>query len=124
MDRKAREGLYVFVTYTVSRHFLCLFTHLTLLCSSFALLTLKHVIAGTVFILQDIGIPSFLGGMARGLLGRNSSIQFRHCRRDALKEADLVILAGESVACCLFITVVIIYCWKTAQHWCVIAATS
>ena len=32
--------------------------------------------------------------MARGLLGRNSPIQFRQCRRDALKQADLVILAG------------------------------
>lgn len=32
--------------------------------------------------------------MARGMLGRNSPIQFRHCRKDALKEADVVILAG------------------------------
>ena len=39
-------------------------------------------------------MPCFLGGMARGLLGKNSSIQFRHCRKDALKEADVVILVG------------------------------
>jgi len=32
--------------------------------------------------------------MARGLLGQNSEIQFRQCRKDALKEADVVILAG------------------------------
>ena len=32
--------------------------------------------------------------MARGLLGRNSAIQLRQCRKDALKEADVVILAG------------------------------
>lgn len=32
--------------------------------------------------------------MARGLLGSSSGIQFRHCRKDALKEADVVILAG------------------------------
>lgn len=32
--------------------------------------------------------------MSRGLLGKNSPIQFRHCRKDALKEADVVILAG------------------------------
>lgn len=32
--------------------------------------------------------------MARGMLGKNSPIQFRHCRKDALKEADVVILAG------------------------------
>ena len=35
--------------------------------------------------------------MARGLLGRNSNLHIRQRRRDALKEADLVILAGEIV---------------------------
>ncbi|CAF3546449.1 unnamed protein product [Rotaria sp. Silwood1] len=44
--------------------------------------------------LESMNIPCFLGGMARGLLGRNSSIQFRHCRKDALKEADVVLLIG------------------------------
>ena len=48
-------------------------------------------------ILQELGIPCFLGGMARGLLGRNSNLHIRQRRRDALKEADLVILAGEIV---------------------------
>lgn len=43
---------------------------------------------------ESIGVPCFLGGMSRGLLGKNSSIQFRHCRKDALKDADVVILAG------------------------------
>ncbi|CAG0894403.1 unnamed protein product, partial [Cyprideis torosa] len=42
--------------------------------------------------IKDLGVPCFLGGMSRGLLGRNSSIQFRHCRRDALKDADLILL--------------------------------
>ncbi|RME04161.1 MAG: thiamine pyrophosphate-binding protein [Planctomycetota bacterium] len=42
----------------------------------------------------QLGIPTYLSGMARGLLGRKSSLQFRHKRRQALKEADLVILAG------------------------------
>ena len=32
--------------------------------------------------------------MSRGLLGRRSEIQVRQQRRDALKEADVVILAG------------------------------
>lgn len=32
--------------------------------------------------------------MSRGLLGANSKIQFRHQRGNALKQADLVILAG------------------------------
>ena len=44
--------------------------------------------------LENLGIPCFLGGMARGLLGRNSDIHIRQRRRDALKEADVVILAG------------------------------
>ncbi len=44
--------------------------------------------------LEKMGIPCFLGGMARGLLGRNSPIHIRQRRRDALKEADVIILAG------------------------------
>ncbi|CAF3014785.1 unnamed protein product [Rotaria socialis] len=44
--------------------------------------------------LESMNIPCFLGGMTRGLLGRNSSIQLRHCRKDALKEADVVLLIG------------------------------
>ena len=32
--------------------------------------------------------------MSRGLLGRSNELQMRHCRKDALKEADVVILAG------------------------------
>jgi acetolactate synthase-1/2/3 large subunit len=43
---------------------------------------------------QALGVPTWLGGMARGLLGRYSDIQFRHKRSAALKEADLVIVAG------------------------------
>lgn len=43
---------------------------------------------------RALGIPTWLGGMARGLLGRHSDIQFRHKRGAALKEADLVIVAG------------------------------
>ncbi|XP_068098868.1 2-hydroxyacyl-CoA lyase 2 [Hyperolius riggenbachi] len=44
--------------------------------------------------LESLGIPCFLGGMARGMLGRNSPIHIRQNRRDALKDADVVILAG------------------------------
>ena len=43
---------------------------------------------------RALGVPTWLGGMARGLLGRHSDIQFRHKRGAALKEADLVIVAG------------------------------
>jgi acetolactate synthase-1/2/3 large subunit len=41
-----------------------------------------------------LGIPVFLTGMARGLLGRSHRLQMRHQRKKALKNADLVILAG------------------------------
>ena len=44
--------------------------------------------------LVKIGIPVYLSGMARGLLGNDNSIQYRHKRRNALKEADVVLLAG------------------------------
>uniref|UniRef100_A0A6J0TM58 2-hydroxyacyl-CoA lyase 2 n=1 Tax=Pogona vitticeps TaxID=103695 RepID=A0A6J0TM58_9SAUR len=44
--------------------------------------------------LEELGIPCFLGGMARGMLGRNSPLHIRQNRREALKEADVVILAG------------------------------
>jgi acetolactate synthase-1/2/3 large subunit len=43
---------------------------------------------------RALGVPTWLGGMARGLLGRHSDIQLRHKRTAALKEADLVIVAG------------------------------
>ena len=43
---------------------------------------------------RTLRMPTWLGGTARGLLGRRSDIQFRHKRSAALKEADLVIVAG------------------------------
>lgn len=44
--------------------------------------------------IETLGIPTYLSGMARGLLGASSPVQLRHKRKEALKEADLVILAG------------------------------
>ena len=63
--------------------------------------------------INRLGIPCYLGGMSRGLLGSKSPLQVnkticnaifsinskfnrqaRQHRRDALKEADLIILAG------------------------------
>jgi acetolactate synthase-1/2/3 large subunit len=41
-----------------------------------------------------LGIPVYLSGMARGLLGREHPLQLRHARRKALREADCVLLAG------------------------------
>ncbi len=43
---------------------------------------------------SQLAIPTYLSGMARGLLGREHPLQMRHKRREALREADLVILAG------------------------------
>ena len=43
---------------------------------------------------KKLGLPTFLGGSSRGLLGRHSDIQFRHKRTAALREADLVLIAG------------------------------
>src|SRR5690606_11248562 len=41
-----------------------------------------------------LGIPVYLSGMARGLLGRDHPLQMRHQRRQALRESDCVLLAG------------------------------
>ena len=41
-----------------------------------------------------LGIPVYLSGMARGLLGQDHPLQMRHQRRNALREADCVLLAG------------------------------
>jgi len=41
-----------------------------------------------------LGLPVYLSGMARGLLGRHHPRQLFHQRRKALREADCVILAG------------------------------
>ena len=43
---------------------------------------------------RALDVPVFLAGMARGLLGVDASRQVRHQRKEALREADLVILCG------------------------------
>ncbi|MEP7260297.1 MAG: thiamine pyrophosphate-binding protein [Usitatibacter sp.] len=43
---------------------------------------------------EQLGVPAYLSGMARGLLGRNAALQMRHARRNALRESDCVLLAG------------------------------
>ena len=42
----------------------------------------------------SLGIPVYLSGMARGLLGRKHALHLRHKRRLALRESDCVLLAG------------------------------
>ncbi|MBV1859215.1 MAG: thiamine pyrophosphate-binding protein [Nannocystaceae bacterium] len=44
--------------------------------------------------LGRLGVPVYLSGMARGLMGAKHDVWFRHKRTQALGEADLVILAG------------------------------
>lgn len=44
--------------------------------------------------METLGVPCFLGGMARGLLGRNHPLHIRQNRGAALKKADVVLLAG------------------------------
>jgi len=41
-----------------------------------------------------IGAPVYLSGMARGLLGPQHPLLMRHARRQALRDADCVLLAG------------------------------
>ncbi len=43
---------------------------------------------------EKLGVPVYLAGAARGLLGRDHPLQYFHRRREALREADLVVLAG------------------------------
>ena len=44
--------------------------------------------------IERIDAPVYLSSMARGLLGKDHPLQRRHKRRNALKEADFVLLAG------------------------------
>jgi len=41
-----------------------------------------------------LGAPVFLGGMARGLLGKSHELQLRHHRGKALKGADVIVVCG------------------------------
>ncbi|MCM2252798.1 MAG: thiamine pyrophosphate-dependent enzyme, partial [Ramlibacter sp.] len=43
---------------------------------------------------ERLGVPVYLSGMARGLLGRDHPLLLRHQRREALRESDCVVLAG------------------------------
>ena len=51
-------------------------------------------VEGLVATVETLGVPVFLTGMARGLLGAGHRLQMRHQRRQALRACDLVILAG------------------------------
>lgn len=44
--------------------------------------------------IEQLNIPVYLTSTSRGLLGKRNNLQMRHHRKQALREADLVILAG------------------------------
>jgi thiamine pyrophosphate-dependent acetolactate synthase large subunit-like protein len=50
--------------------------------------------AATAQAIERIGIPVYLSGMARGLMGLSHPLHRRHQRRNAIREADLLVLAG------------------------------
>lgn len=64
-----------------------------LVISSGALLspTLAPHIADAI---RSLGVPVYLSGMARGLLGQSDPLQYRHQRKQALREADCILLLG------------------------------
>ena len=57
-------------------------------------LLLAEQVATIAEAVTKLGIPVYLSGMARGLLGSRHPLQMRHARRNALREADCVLLAG------------------------------
>ena len=44
--------------------------------------------------LEEIGVPTFLAGMSRGVLGAASPLQYRHKRSKALRRADVAVVVG------------------------------
>jgi len=51
-------------------------------------------VSNVVDAVTRIGVPVYLSGMARGLMGKTHPLQLRHKRAIALKESDLIILVG------------------------------
>jgi acetolactate synthase-1/2/3 large subunit len=64
-----------------------------LLVGSQALLSPREA-DGLAAAVRTLGLPAYLSGMGRGLLGPADPLQMRHARKEALRAADLVILAG------------------------------
>ncbi len=64
-----------------------------LLVGSQALLDPPHA-AALAQAVARLGVPVYLSGMARGLLGATHPLLLRHKRKEALREADCVLLCG------------------------------
>jgi acetolactate synthase-like protein len=54
----------------------------------------KDRIQDSINYIKKMSIPCYLTGGARGLLGKNSELQYFHNRTPALKEADVILLMG------------------------------
>ena len=67
------------------------------ICITVMMVTVAGVIHLYCVVVEDMGIPCFLGGMSRGMLGRDNPLQIRQKRRDALREADVILLAGNDI---------------------------
>lgn len=67
-----------------------------MILSSGALLSPQHAQTLSEAV-QQLGIPVYLSGMARGLLGKDHPLQCRHNRKQALREADCILLMGVPV---------------------------
>lgn len=52
--------------------------------------------------IKRLGIPVFLDGAARGILGANYEYEFRHAREEAVKKADCVLILGAKCHGCIF----------------------
>jgi thiamine pyrophosphate-dependent acetolactate synthase large subunit-like protein len=52
------------------------------------------LLADVVRAIEALGVPAYLSGMGRGLLGRKHPLWVRHQRGEALKRADVVFLLG------------------------------
>jgi acetolactate synthase-1/2/3 large subunit len=55
---------------------------------------LAHAVTDLAPVIDQLGMPVFASGMARGVLPPGHRLFFRHRRTAALQEADLVLLAG------------------------------
>lgn len=67
-----------------------------MLVSSGAMMEAENALALSAAV-KRLGIPVYLSGMARGLAGHASEVQFLHQRRKALREADCILLCGAPV---------------------------
>lgn len=57
----------------------------------------QELVQDTIDAIEAMGVPTYLTSAARGFLGPQNPIQYRHKRKEALKEADVVVCFGVSL---------------------------